>query len=308
MNPDFFQQIECILHTERIDSYRQDGADAELTMARYSLNMALSESLYPALQFSEIALRNSIHQALTTRCGTDAWYNSSASKLIPWQRDLVSDAKKSLRNIGKPLTPGRMVAELNFGFWTGFFNKAHGQTGIGHYLAKKAFPHAPLQERDLIRLGVRWKDIRDLRNRVFHHERILHWKDLDARHQAILKVIYWISPELHDLAKAIDRFDAIRRAGLKPWLSKLQRSWPSSTTSPPVSISVSTLESVAEPFDASNGAETPFGHRWGGDVFTLSSEHLEVIRSGQTIALDVMGEYVVFIKDDTLEGGVGYGG
>ncbi len=301
MNASFFQQIEGILHTERIDAYRQDGADAKLTMARYSLNMALSESLYPALQFSEIALRNTIHQTLTARCGTDAWYDSPASKLIPWQKNCVSDAKQSLGNFGKPVTPGRMVAELNFGFWTGFFNKAHGQTGIGHHLAKKAFPHAPAQERDLIRLGVRWKDIRDLRNRVFHHERILHWKDLELRQQAIHEVICWISPELHDLAKAIDRFAAIRRAGLKPWLSKLQRHWPLPTAAAQAPVSMSILESVAEPFDVSNGAETPFGHRWGGDVFSLSNEHFETLRSGQTLALDVMSEYVVFLKQ--VEGG-----
>lgn len=41
MNPTFFQQIEGILHSERIDAYRQDGADPALTMGRYTLNMAL---------------------------------------------------------------------------------------------------------------------------------------------------------------------------------------------------------------------------------------------------------------------------
>jgi hypothetical protein len=298
MNSAFFQKIEGILHTERIDAYRQDGADAKLTMARYSFNMALSESLYPALQFSEIALRNTIHQALTVRCGTDAWYDSPASKLIPWQKDRVSDAKKSLENFGKLVTPGRMVAELNFGFWTGFFNKAHGQTGIGHHLAKKAFPHASPNERDLIRLGIRWKDIRDLRNRVFHHERILHWKDLDTRHQAILEIIGWMSPELHDLGGSLDRFSSIRRTGLKPWLSKLERHWPPSTNAPPASTFASTLESVPEPFDVSGGAETPFGHRWGGDVFSLTAEHITAMQDGQAIALDVMNEYVVFIKSE----------
>ena len=54
MNPVFFQQIEGILHTERIDAYRQDGADHTPALARYLLNMFLSESLYPALQFAEI--------------------------------------------------------------------------------------------------------------------------------------------------------------------------------------------------------------------------------------------------------------
>ena len=208
------------------------------------------------------------------------------------------EAKEALRKRRKPLSSGRIVAELTFGFWTGSFNNCHARTGIGSYLAKHAFPHAPAPEQYQAKLDKRWQDIRDLRNRVFHHERILHWKDLDARQKAILEVIHWISPELHYLANAIDRFAAICRAGLKPWLSKLQRHWPPSTTAPPASASLSTLESVAEPFDASNGAETPFGHRWGGDVFTLAAEHITALHDGQALVLDVMNEYVVFLKSE----------
>ena len=57
-----------------------------------------------------------------------------------------------------------------------------------------------------------------------------------------------------------------------------------------------TLEAVAEPFDVSNGAETPFGHRWGGDVFSLTTEHITAMQDGQALVLDVMNEYVVFLK------------
>jgi len=226
MNPTFFQQIEGILHAERIDAYRQDGADPALTMGRYTLNMALSEALYPSLQFAEVALRNAIHTAMTVRCKTDAWYDTKAARLTVWQQDRVAEAKANLAKYNKTLTPGRMVAELNFGFWTGFFNKAHGQTGIGHFLASTIYPHAPLAEQNLHKLGTRWGRIRDLRNRVFHHERILHWKDLDARHQGILEVIGWISPDLQDLANALDRFASIRKAGLAPWIDDLQNRWP----------------------------------------------------------------------------------
>lgn len=63
------------------------------------------------------------------------------------------------------------------------------------------------------------------------------------------------------------------------------------------------ITTVEAPFDATNGPETPFGHRWGGDVFTLSREHLEIIQSGKTHALDVMSEYLVFLKKE--EGGEG---
>lgn len=226
MNGAFFQQIEAILHTERIDAYRQDGAAPALTLARYMLNMALSESLYPTLQFAEIALRNAVHRELTARCGTDAWYDSPLARLTSWQQDKVAEAKAALARNRKPLTPGRIVAELTFGFWTGFFNNAHARTGIGSFLSRNAFPHAPTTEQYQARLDRRWQDIRDLRNRVFHHERILHWRDLDHRHQAILEIIAWMSPELHDFAQALDRFISIRSDGLNPWVAKLQSKWP----------------------------------------------------------------------------------
>ena len=299
MNSAFFQQIENILHTERIDAYRQDGADHTITLSRYLLNMALSESLYPALQFAEIALRNAVHRELSARCGTDAWYDSPLARLTSWQQDEVAEAKDSLRKHRKPLTPGRIVAELTFGFWTGFFNNSHARTGIGSYLSKNAFPHAPATEQYQAKLDKRWLEIRDLRNRVFQHERILHWKDLEARHQAILEIIAWMSPELHDLAATLDRFLSLRRSGLNPWLERLRRHWPDSSAVPALATEfISTVKSV---FDATNGVQTPFGRRWGGDVFSLSHSHIETIQQGQTLALDVMGEYVVFLK--SAEGG-----
>lgn len=226
MNPVFFQQIEAILHTERINAYRQDGAAHDVTLGRYMLNMALSESLYPALQFAEIALRNAVHRELTARCSTVAWVDSPLAQLTLWQQDKVVEAKAALARNRKPLSPGRIIAELNFGFWTGFFNKAHARTGIGSFLSRNAFPHAPAPEQYQNRLDRRWQDIRDLRNRVFHHERILHWRDLDRRHQAILEIIAWMSPELHEFVKAHDRFVLIRKDGLDPWIAKLENHWP----------------------------------------------------------------------------------
>jgi hypothetical protein len=78
----------------------------------------------------------------------------------------------------------------------------------------------------LRKLDVRWNRIRDLRNRVFHHERILHWTDLDAQHAALLEVILWASPELHQLTVVLDRYRAIRQGGLNPWLEIIRQHWP----------------------------------------------------------------------------------
>jgi hypothetical protein len=118
------------------------------------------------------------------------------------------------------------VAELTLGFWTGFFNNCHARTGIGSYLAKNAFPHAPVPEQYQAKLDKRWQDIRDLRNRVFHHERIIHWTDLDTRHAVMFETIGWISVELQELSSVLDRFPAMRKAGIQPWLEKLQNHWP----------------------------------------------------------------------------------
>jgi hypothetical protein len=225
MNPGFFQQVETILAPERLDAYRQDGATPEVTLARYLWNMSLCEALYPPLQMAEIALRNALHHSLTTRYHSQQWYDTITG-LPQWQQNQLTDARAKLVKDGKPVTPGRMVAELHFGFWTGFFNKSHAQTGLGHALAHHVFVHAPRAERDMKKLDARWKRIRDLRNRVFHHERVIHWNDLDTQHRAILEVIRWIAPELHEMAAALDRFSTVRQQGLNPWIDKIQHHWP----------------------------------------------------------------------------------
>ena len=40
---------------------------------------------------------------------------------------------------------------------------------------------------------------------------------------------------------------------------------------------------------------SPFGERWGGELFMLSPAHLAALQAGETLALDVMGEYITFI-------------
>ncbi|MEY5097374.1 MAG: hypothetical protein RJA36_93 [Pseudomonadota bacterium] len=42
--------------------------------------------------------------------------------------------------------------------------------------------------------------------------------------------------------------------------------------------------------------ETPFGQRWGGELMTLTSEQLAALQAGKTLALDVQGEYVTFLR------------
>jgi hypothetical protein len=226
MNSGFLDRVTGALAPERLDSYRRDGAAAEVALARYLLNLALCEALYSPLHIAEVALRNTLHAALSTRYQANAWYELASVPLMPWQQDMVADARRRLEEGRKPVTPGRMVAELSFGFWTGLFNKRQARTGLGSYLARHALPHAPREERDLAKLDTRWERLRDLRNRVFHHERVVHYIDLDGQHADLLRMIGWISPELEQIATSLDRFTTVRREGLTPWLAALSHHWP----------------------------------------------------------------------------------
>ncbi|MFZ4780339.1 MAG: hypothetical protein ACOYM3_33725, partial [Terrimicrobiaceae bacterium] len=158
------------------------------------------------------------------------------------------------------------------------------------------FPHAPKLERNIRNLDSRLTRIRDLRNRVFHHERIIHWKDLDAQHSAILELVGWISPELRELARTLDRYTPVRKAGTDPWIDKLRRHWPDPSIAPVAKTASPGIARVPDVCDASNGVETPFGERWGGDTFTLRDEHMDALIDGHTLALDVQSEYVAFLK------------
>ncbi len=54
--------------------------------------------------------------------------------------------------------------------------------------------------------------------------------------------------------------------------------------------------------DESYGVEEtthPFGERWGGEVMTLTKEHLAALQEGKLVAVDVMAEYVVYLRLQT---------
>jgi hypothetical protein len=210
MNPTFFDKIQPALAVERLDAYRQDQAEPLVTLARYLWNMAICESLYSPLQMVEIALRNTLQCSLDNHFHALHWYD------VPACRSLLTNTQQSQIN----------EAKQTFGFWTAFFNKRSAQNRDIIQLTARVFHSAPKSQRDIRSLNRRLTLLRELRNRVFHHERIIHWMDLDARHAAMLETIGWISPELRQMALALDRFSTIRQQGLNPWIEKIQHHWP----------------------------------------------------------------------------------
>lgn len=223
MQQDFASRLLLALSSERLGAYRDrldDSGDANL-FAHYAWNMALSESLYPSLQVLEVALRNTIHAAASQQFQRADWYEDA--RVVNW-RDLeaVSKAKKGLESSKKPLEPGRIVAELTFGFWTAMLDRRYEQV-LWPTLLKPCFPYMPRSLRTRKNISARFQRIRALRNRVFHHEPIWHWRDLGQQHSDILEAIAWIEPAARNLIEAIDNFPSVHRNGLTEIESRLQR-------------------------------------------------------------------------------------
>lgn len=252
MQQKYYDLIATHISRERLDAYarRVSNPDDKVEVLAYYLwNTALGQSLYPTIQTLEISVRNGLHAAISSAYGTDSWFDDPRGPALqPWQRDLVNKAKRELikrdhRRLGTPPpplpNPGRIIAELNFGFWVGFFNDDYDPSRHPLWrgaLLLNTFPQLPPDEpfgkrnrqvyRNRRALSVRLNRILRLRNRISHHEPIWYWKappvsNLGEQHVEVLEILSWIDPVLRGTATLIDDFPTIYGNGPPPYKAKL---------------------------------------------------------------------------------------
>ncbi len=201
-----YPDLESILSTARFGTYVAWAAsDRERAVALYTLNAQLSECFYLPLQMLEVALRNRIDSVLRDVAG-ETWFDRAEYHANPRQPDMLAKARQDLTDARKDPTPGAIVAALTFGFWTAMLGKEYEniwQTDL-HRIARRADGKG-LRRKDFTRpLG----PLRLLRNRVAHHEPILHW-DLRKHHAALLELTGWLSPVAADWCRDQSRFAAV---------------------------------------------------------------------------------------------------
>lgn len=224
--PDPYQQhldaLTPALSAERLSGYRLPAdTDALDALARYAWNVAIAEALYPTLQSVEIALRNTLHVAIAGQLNNPRWLTMSSTMLAPREAATVAEAVLTLNRQGKPLTEGRLIAELSFGFWTSLLDRRY-EPALWPSLLRPAFPSLPRRRRTRHELSRRFTQIRRLRNRAFHHEPIWHWQDLPRQHAELLEAIVWINPALAQTIRTFDRFLAVYMAGTAPLRTSIE--------------------------------------------------------------------------------------
>lgn len=118
--------LESVLSKPRLDGYRLSAIEIpRVVIGRYRWNLALSKALHQELHLLEVAFRNRLHEGLKFHFGAAAWFD------LPWlslrEQGAVSRVNKRLQEDGAPLEPDRVVAELDFGFWTSLLNSSYDQ-------------------------------------------------------------------------------------------------------------------------------------------------------------------------------------
>ncbi len=215
----YIQEIEPAVSTERLGRYRPHGASDREVAINYLWNMALSEALYPSLHCLEVSMRNAIHNAASDHFRDPYWFDKPGL-LRKHQPDSLAEARKELLRNKKSETPGRIISELNFGFWTTLLSgtyEVHFWRLKNYAIFKAAFPYLPMRQLTLSdRLHAvhqRYNTIRFLRNKVFHFEPIWDEPNLTRNHVDILEAISWINPRLRETVEHHHRFLKVLNGG-----------------------------------------------------------------------------------------------
>lgn len=186
----------------------------------YAWNQAVGSGMLPILGDFEVSLRNALHRALSQHFGNvDSFdwmmpqpnpahaINPSAPPFLSARHKLTSKSSQDVIAVitkikgkkppGYIVTPDDVVAALPFGFWevliSGLSHSAH-PAGLQGIILAAVFPHAPdkltvpygapaFKKRvtDLL------KRIRDVRNRIGHHDSL--WSTPEFDYQGNLGLI-----------------------------------------------------------------------------------------------------------------------
>jgi len=202
--------LEKYLSPERLAPYYALArGDKWIGIQLYERNTELSEALYGVIQGLEIALRNAIHNAMISRLGAADWYDHIV--LYEFERESIEEAKQKIQERNLAVTPGRVIAELTFGFWVKLTASPYEKT----FWVKHLHRIFPLRVKRTILHG-RLVEIKTLRNRIAHHERIIGKRDLPEACQQVIEAIGWMNPSLQSWVQHTNCFEV-------RWRKKLQK-------------------------------------------------------------------------------------
>lgn len=176
---------------ERFERYvRDSGGDRNAAAGLYVWNLQISEAFSTPLHVYEVVLRNSIDKGLTAVTGQEDWWNAASIRWRPAQQGALDAAMRSVNQSQRGQgTHGHIVAELPLGFWTATVSRRYQRQWDNGL--KDAFPG---HKGDQTSLHQRLDRIRNLRNRIAHHEPI-YFRNLIGDNRDVHTVLAAIDPK-----------------------------------------------------------------------------------------------------------------
>lgn len=177
------KKYDTLYSVERLSSFVYSTNDTiEDVKKRYNDNVKISQSLYPELCTLEVVLRNTINNALKSKI-SKTWLEDEIKNNTLLKNDdykLLMSAyeitKKECLSNNKPITKGKIIANLNFGFWTNLCMKKYSASIWNKKQCfKSVFVHYPNKKPEISIISKKLYAIRKLRNRIFHYEQIFRY-------------------------------------------------------------------------------------------------------------------------------------
>ncbi|MGC4806579.1 hypothetical protein [Micromonospora sp. DT233] len=178
---------------ERLGAYQAAvGGDLDQAVTLYEWNATMSGAFWITLGHVEVLIRNAMHRQLTdwsTRThGEPRWYLDPGGVLDGRRHKQIATAREQATRDGRQETPGRVVAELTFGFWPFLLTRSYDRS-LWPYL-RAAWPGKPLRREIHGPLA----ELHELRNRIGHHEPIYN-RPLKELHTKALDLACWTCPD-----------------------------------------------------------------------------------------------------------------
>ena len=190
------ETIRDLLTADRLTSYLDScGQDLDRALALYEWNLAASAAVLQTTAMVEVIVRNAFDTQLVawaTRRGATSWLD-----VIPVDTKGRADIDRARTRATRgrtTLTHGKVVAELNFGFWR-YLTAQRYHTSLWVPALHAAFPggHEDLRRRRR-QVDHRLENLMIVRNRAAHHEPI-HRRSIDRDLDYAIELAQWIHPD-----------------------------------------------------------------------------------------------------------------
>lgn len=213
-----FKKFSKLYSNARVSRYvKAAKGDKRKAQKMYYANARIAQSFQPLLSFFEVILRNQLHYALASHFNDVQWLINQKTGFMSdpslihvvkktgkvmvndFLKKEVERSERTLISKKRNVTAGRVIAELNLGFWNSLY-ETH------HYALLKGVPCQIFKSlptgygRKEVNNAI--QEIRTLRNRVSHNEplcfsdKVYDMTYAKEMYGKINDFLSWINPEI----------------------------------------------------------------------------------------------------------------